>query len=49
MKWRINYENDTGPGDDSFREWWVVTDGEKYFEAGNKEDAEWLCNLLNAQ
>lgn len=30
-KWRMEYDNDTGPTDGGFCEWWDVTDGDKVF------------------
>lgn len=45
--WKIQYDNDTGPDDESFLEWWTVTDGEKTFDCSNEDDAKWLCELLN--
>lgn len=47
-KWKIEYGNDTGPSDESFWEWWTVTDGEKSFKCDDQADAKWLCDLLNA-
>lgn len=47
-KWTIEYDNDTGPGDDSFSQWWTVTDGERRFDCRDAGDATWLCETLNA-
>ncbi len=47
MTWRIEYENDVGPDDGGFWEWWTVTNDERSFKADSKADAEWLCALLN--
>lgn len=47
MEWSIDYDNDTGPNDDYFHEWWVVTNGSRSFKCNSQEDADWLCNLLN--
>lgn len=47
MKWEIEYDNDTGPSDEGFLEWWTVSDGARSFKCGSKEDAEWLCDMLN--
>lgn len=44
--WRIEYENDTGPGDEGFWESWTVTNGNMSFSATSQEDAEWLFNRL---
>lgn len=49
MNWRIEYENDVGPDDGGFWEWWTVTDGEKSFKCDKEEDAKWLCDLLNKE
>jgi len=46
MNWKIEYDNDTGPDDESFWEKWAVTDGVKIFECTKEEDAKWLCDLL---
>jgi hypothetical protein len=47
MEWKIEYNNDTGSDDESFWEWWSVTDGDKTFKCTKEEDATWLCRLLN--
>lgn len=47
MKWKIINENDTGPGDDFYCEWWIVTNGLIKFRADNENDAIRLCALLN--
>jgi hypothetical protein len=47
-KWKIEYDNDTGPGDEGFWEWWTVTDGERHFQCDDQSDAEWLKGQLNA-
>jgi hypothetical protein len=46
--WRIEYDNDTGPGDEGFCEWWNVTDGEATFRTHVEEDAKWLKDVLDA-
>ncbi len=48
MKWTIEYENDTGPADEGFAEWWTVTNGIRSFRCIMQDDAKWLCELLNA-
>ena len=45
--WRIEYDNDTGPRDEGFWEWWEVTNDEKCFKCTNQKDAKWLRDLLN--
>ena len=44
--WRVEYENDTGPDDDCFYEWWIVTDGERVFKCDAESDAHWLLHIL---
>jgi len=46
-KWKIEYDNDTGAGDEGFLECWTVTDGDKSFKCDEEADAKWLCELLN--
>jgi hypothetical protein len=45
--WRVDYNNDTGPNNESFWEWWEVTDGARIFKCDDENDAQWLCDLLN--
>jgi hypothetical protein len=45
--WVIEYDNDTGPGDEYFVEWFNVTNGEKSFRCNSKEDAEFLLASLS--
>ena len=45
--WKVDYDNDTGPRDEGFSEWWTVTNGDKYFTSRSESDAIWLCDLLN--
>jgi hypothetical protein len=47
-QWKIEYDNETGPNDDGFLEWWIVTNGkDKLFKCYNKVNAKWLCDTLN--
>lgn len=46
-KWSVKYDNDVGPGDEGFWEWWDVTDGTVTFRADSEDAATWLCDLLN--
>jgi hypothetical protein len=46
-KWTIEWQNDVGPNDGYYSEWWTVSDGKKSFDSRNQDDAIWLCNLLN--
>lgn len=45
--WDVRYGNGTGTNDDSFREWWTITNGKKSFDCKNEDDANWLCEQLN--
>lgn len=45
-EWKIVYDNDTGPEDESFWEWWSVTNGEKSFQCRSEMDAEWLLLII---
>jgi hypothetical protein len=47
MNWKIEYNNDTGPKDESFREWWTISDGRNSYESDNEEGAKMLCDILN--
>lgn len=47
--WRVEYENDTGPNDEGFREFWIVGNGNISFEADTEEAANWLRDTLNAK
>jgi hypothetical protein len=44
--WTITYDNDVGPDDDGFWEWWNVTDGARSFKCDSKADAEFLLAAL---
>ncbi|MAF43465.1 MAG: hypothetical protein CMI54_04750 [Parcubacteria group bacterium] len=54
-KWNIFYNNDVGPNDESFWEWWEVMDAEteysgeetRCFKCDTEADAEWLAEILN--
>ena len=45
--WEIEYDNDTGPDDEGFGEWWTVSREDRSFKTDTEEDAKWLCDLLN--
>lgn len=45
--WKIEYDNDVGPNDEGFWEWWDVSDGETTFRANSENQAEWLADALN--
>lgn len=46
-KWTIEYDNDTGPNDEGFWEWWTVTDGKRRFDCDDQYAAIWLATRLN--
>lgn len=48
-EWRVEYDNDTGPEDDSFIEWWIVTNGEERFTSKVRSYAVRLCSKLNEE
>ena len=35
MKWKVDYDNDTGPLDEFFVEWWTVSNGTRTFKCDN--------------
>lgn len=47
--WVVEYDNDTGPNDDCFWEYWdiVNTATGARFRSRERADALWLCDLLN--
>ena len=45
-KWTKEYDNDTGPCDDYFEEWWNVTDGNHIYRCKNSDDADFLIAAL---
>lgn len=47
MKWTIEHDNDTGPNDESYHEWWMISNGDKSFKCTDEADAKWLCAALN--
>lgn len=46
-KWTVEYYNDTGTNDESFWEWWEVSDGDRIFKCDDNLSSEWLCEVLN--
>lgn len=46
-KWAVEYDNDVGPNDEGFWEWWEVTDCKTTYKTDDKAAAERLCALLN--
>lgn len=50
MRYVVEYQNDTGPHDDGFWEWYEVTDTETRIvmcKCSNAENAQKICDLLN--
>lgn len=47
VEWRVEYDNDVGPNDVGFWEWWEVTNGKQVYKADTEHDAQLLCDLLN--
>lgn len=45
-EWSKEYDNDTGPDDDYFEEWWTVTYGTRKYRCATEEDADFLVALL---
>lgn len=45
--WTIEYMNDVDGHDENFREWWIVSNGQRTFSSESREDALWLCGMLN--
>jgi len=48
MKWKVEYDNDSGARDEGFYEWWTVTDGTTSYDASSEEAAKKLAAHLNA-
>ena len=46
-KWKIKMNNDVGPDDDYYIEWFEVSDGMKKFKCDEENDAKWLADVLN--
>ena len=44
--WTVTEESDDGP-DFSCYNYWTISNSIISFRTSDKEDAEWLCNLLN--
>jgi hypothetical protein len=45
--WKVIYQNDVP--DDSFIEWWEVTDGITIFKCLSEDSANWLAEVLNSK
>lgn len=45
--WKIEYDNDTGPNDEGFWEWWTVSNHEYSFKCSSEEEAEFLKRQLS--
>lgn len=47
-RYQFEYDNDTGPGDDGFHEWWEIYDGTEYIgRAYTEAAAAKICAALN--
>lgn len=46
VNWRIEYDNDTGAGDEGFAEYWTVTNGTVAFRTSDEDAAKRLVALL---
>lgn len=44
--WKITWDNDTGPNDDCYAEWFTVSNGIVEYECDTQEDAEELVKTL---
>lgn len=44
--WNITWDNDTGPNDDCYAEWFTVSNGIVEYECDTQEDAEELVKTL---
>ena len=55
--WNVFYDNDVGPDDGGFWEWWSVMDTNsqhdgretREFKCDSEDDAFWLAEILNKQ
>lgn len=50
MRYFVEYQNDVGPDDDGFWEWWEVIDSADstvICKCSEKENADKICDLLN--
>ena len=45
--WVVNYDNDTGPSDEGFSEWWTVDKGDISYKSWNEDHAKKLASVLN--
>lgn len=45
--WTVEYNNDVGPDDDGFWEWWEVTDGKFIYKANKEFEARELADAMN--
>jgi len=49
MPWRIEYDNDTGAGDEGFWQWWTVTNNvQSYRVTSSEDDAKELLAKLES-
>lgn len=48
-EYKLNYDNDTGIGDDGFWEWWEIERDEHVIcKCNDKDDAEEILRILNS-
>lgn len=50
IKYSVDWNNDVGPNDEGYWEWWEVKDDidhEVICKCDKKEDADLICGLLN--
>lgn len=47
-EWIIEYDNDTGPNDEGFSEWWTVSKGDISYRTNSEFDAQMLLAILSA-
>ena len=47
--WEIKYDNDTGPNDEGFEQWWDVDGNGMSFRCWSEEQAEWLKTVLEKE
>ncbi len=48
MTWTVASESVNWSNGEVDGEWWIVTNGEREFQAFDEDDARWLCDQLNA-
>ena len=48
-EWRKDWNNDVGPDDDYYIEWFEVRNGDRRYKCDEEEDADYLVSLLNGR